>query len=199
MKSPVLLAAALVVLTYQAEAQKKRQLDAHQHGHGTLNIAIEGNRVTMELEVPGADIVGFEHAATTSAQKDAVSASKTKLADPLQLFKVSAAANCRLQEANVEIVTGSEADKDSKAGKHAGKESSHSEFRALYGLECTSPDKLAGIDFAYFNTFSAAKELEVNLTTSKGQTKFRVTRAKPRISLSGQVCARRLRRDAGLC
>jgi len=187
MKSSLLLAAAMIALASPAEAQKKRQLDAHQHGHGTLNIAIEGNRVTMELEVPGADIVGFEHAATTSAQKNTISAAKTKLADPLQLLKLSAAANCRLQEANVEIVTGAEADRDSKAGKHASKESSHSEFRALYGLECTAPDKLAGIEFAYFNTFKEAKELEVNLTTSKGQTKYRVTRAKPRISLSGQV------------
>src|SRR5262249_38687966 len=42
-----------------------RELGPHEHGRGTLNIAIEGNRVSMELEVPGMDIAGFEHAAKT--------------------------------------------------------------------------------------------------------------------------------------
>ena len=38
-----------------------RELGAHEHGHSALNIAIEGDRVEMELMAPGADIVGFEH------------------------------------------------------------------------------------------------------------------------------------------
>ena len=34
--------------------QEHRELGSHEHGRGTLNIAVEGNKVTMELEVPGA-------------------------------------------------------------------------------------------------------------------------------------------------
>ena len=50
--------------TMSAVAEEKhRQLGAHEHGHGNFNIAIEGKSVSMELEAPGADIVGFEHKA----------------------------------------------------------------------------------------------------------------------------------------
>jgi len=50
----------------------KRELGAHEHGHSALNVAIEGGSVEMELIAPGADIVGFEHAATSEADKVAV-------------------------------------------------------------------------------------------------------------------------------
>src|SRR5258708_3075099 len=62
-----------------------RELRADQHGRGHLNIAVEGNKVSMELEVPGADIVGFEHAAKTDREKAAVETAKTQLAAPLTL------------------------------------------------------------------------------------------------------------------
>ena len=35
----------------------ERELDAHQHGHGVVNIAIEDQTLWIELEAPGADIV----------------------------------------------------------------------------------------------------------------------------------------------
>ena len=51
---------------------KHREAGAHAHGHGKVNIAIEGQRLSIELEAPGADIVGFEHEAKTAAEKAAV-------------------------------------------------------------------------------------------------------------------------------
>ena len=66
----------------------------HVHGHGTLNIAIEDKRVSMELEVPGMDIVGFEHAPSTDDQKAAVEKAKARLEKPLG--DVLAAGRCRL-------------------------------------------------------------------------------------------------------
>ena len=53
----------------------------------------------MELEVPGVDIVGFEHAAKTTRDKATVEKAKTQLLAPLALFKLPAAANCRVTEA----------------------------------------------------------------------------------------------------
>ena len=63
----------------------KRELGAHEHGRGTLNMALEGNRLTMELEVPGFDIVGFEHMPTSRKDKAAARASVERvLAWPIQ-------------------------------------------------------------------------------------------------------------------
>ena len=68
-----------------------RELGAHEHGRGTLNIAVEGARLSMELEVPGVDIVGFEHAAKTGTQKGAVEKVKKLLSAPQALFKLPVA------------------------------------------------------------------------------------------------------------
>ena len=58
----------------------------NQHGHGTVNIAVEGTDLWIELEAPGADIVGFEHEASSEEDKAAVARAEKQLSDPLTLF-----------------------------------------------------------------------------------------------------------------
>jgi phosphoketolase len=190
MRAAVLLVAGISIAlpTWTAQAQH-RELGPHQHGHGTLNIAIEGGRVSMELDVPGADIVGFEHAATTKAQRTAVEKAKAELAAPLSVFVVPKGAGCSVKEANVKIEGAEEAKaeqaKDAPAGKKEEAGAEHSDFNADYVLECTAVDKLTSIEFPYFRKFSGAQELEINLVTAKGQNKFEVKRGKPRLDLTG--------------
>jgi hypothetical protein len=161
-----------------------RQLGPHQHGHGSLEIAVEGNRVTLELEAPGADIAGFEHDASTPEQKAVLEKAKATLADPLALFKLPAAAGCKVTEAKVEI----EREHDHDAKDHAKADSAaHSDFDAEYTLECASPEALTSIDFQYFKAFPNARELGVMLTTPKGQTKLDVSRERPLVDLGGLI------------
>jgi hypothetical protein len=161
-------------------AQERREMGAHQHGHGTLNIAIEGPRVSLELRVPGDDIVGFEHAAKTKAQRAAVDKAKEQLAAPLALFSLPRGANCVVKDSNVKIAGGDEA----KGAKDKGTNHDHSEFHADYTLECSAPQSLKAIEFPYFRIFKGAQELDVSIITPKGQSKFEVTRRKPRVDLS---------------
>lgn len=87
-----------------ATATETRGLGAHVHGHGTLNIAVEGGTVAMELEAPGTDIVGFEHVAESAEDKAAVEAAKARLSDPLSLFVMPAAAGCTVVAAEVALI-----------------------------------------------------------------------------------------------
>lgn len=180
-----------------AISDEKRELGAHQHGHGTFNIAVEGNRVSMELEVPGMDIVGFEQAAKTDAQKSKVEAATTKLKDPLALFKLPTAAGCKLASAEVKVEAendqhqektekGNDHNHDDKA-KGGEEHEGHTEFHAAYALDCEAPAELTAIDFAYFKAFEGAEELDVNVVTPKSQNKFEVTRAKPSLDLGGMM------------
>lgn len=172
-------------------AAQHREAGAHEHGRGTLNIAMEGTRVSMELEVPGADIVGFEHAAKTRKQKAAVAEAKKQLSAPQALFVLPASAGCVVKEAKVAVEGQEHSHDDAKAkdGKKAAdhKEKEHSEFHATYAFECKAPANITSIEFAYFRVFSGAQKLDVNVATSKGQTRFEVTRAKPRIDLAGMM------------
>jgi hypothetical protein len=175
-----------------AAQTEHRELGPHEHGRGTLNIAIEGNRVSMELEVPGMDIVGFEHAAKTGKDKTTLETAKQKLSTPLSLFKLPASAGCRVTDAKVEVETG-EHDDAAKEGKTVDTSKSsevehhHSEFHNLYSLECTSPTGITRIEFGYFDAFPGAEKLNVNLITPKGENKYEVTRANPILSLAGMI------------
>lgn len=188
---------AMVLLTGvcgTAVAETKRQLKAHEHGHGSLQIGIDGQKLVMELEVPGADIVGFEHAARTDKEKAAIRNAKDALAGATSLFKLPEGAGCRLEEAKVAL-SGEEHghEKEHVSGKEAGHGhgekhgAEHAEFLAGYSFRCASLDALNSISFPYFEKFPGAEELDVTLVTDKGQKEFEVNRKNRQIDLQGMM------------
>ena len=188
MKKPLTIAGAMIILAFPALADEHRELGPHQHGHGKLNIAIENGEVSMDLDVPGADIVGFEHEPSTPEQKAAFQAGKAKLAEALSIFKMPAEAGCKVKEAKVSI-EGEHEEETPKGATSPARETEeahhHSDFNVDYKLQCQSVAKLTAIDFDYFKAFAGARVLEVTIITSKGQNSFEVTREKPSLDLSG--------------
>jgi hypothetical protein len=197
--APWLAAGLGLAATAGIGAAQHRQVDAHEHGRGTLNIAIEGTRLSMELEAPGADIVGFEHKAKTEQQKAAIEKAEQQLMVGEELFRLPAAAGCVLQTSGASL-EGHAHDHDARDqgkghgkdhGHHDGKanhaDSEHSGFRAEYVFDCKAPASLTSIVFDYFKVFAGAQKLDVTVITPKGQTKFEVSRAKPRLDLGGMM------------
>ena len=183
------LAAAFVLLVggpgvTSVWSQTKRQLDSHEHGAGKLSIAIEGGKIELELEVPGDDIVGFEHKAKTVKQKAAVEQATKTLAAGLTQFKLPAVAGCKLESAKVELHF--EAAEKKPAETKATTEDGHTEFRATYVLACAAPDKVTEIAFDYFKSFKNAQKLAVTVVSDKGQKHYEVTRKAPRLTLGGK-------------
>jgi len=190
--TPVAIVAALPLM-----AQETRQLDAHEHGVGQLDIAMEGSQVAMVLHAPGADIVGFEYEAETDADQAAVDAALAVLAQPQELFVLPASAGCSVTQAVAELEAEAEHEEheeheedhaeeghsDHEEGAHAD-EPRHTEFHAEYLLDCTDPAALTTITFAYFDAFPNALEVEVQLITDAGATSFEVERAAPMLDLS---------------
>lgn len=78
-----LLTAGLTSLTV---AQTERDLGAHEHGAASLNIALQGNLVVVELESPWNNLTGFEHAPSTDEQHAMVDDAMALLNDPASLF-----------------------------------------------------------------------------------------------------------------
>lgn len=192
----VLLSAGAIVSPAVAAEGDHRELGPHEHGVGNLNIAVEGTKVSMELEVPGMDIVGFEYVAKTVKQKAAVEKAKKQLLAPLAIFKFPAAANCAVQQANVAIESedhdhdhakGDKGAEDGDKAADAREGHQHSEFHVEYTMDCKVPDKITAIEFGYFRAFTSARKLNINLITPKGQSKFEATRDKPRIDLAGMM------------
>ena len=201
---------ALSIIAYPAFADETRQLDAHVHGVSQLNIAVEGTQISMELRAPGADIVGFEYAAESAEDLDAVETVLATLADPLGLFGFGEAAGCSVVQADAALEGGEGHDHDhdheekADGHDHAGHDhdhsegdahdhaehdhaehAGHSEFNANYLLECADPGAASEMTFAFFDAFPNALEVEVQIISDSGAASFEVMRAEPSLDLSG--------------
>lgn len=205
MKLITFLALSAVVAT-PTFAQETRQLDAHEHGVGQLDIAFDGAQIAMELHAPGADIVGFEYEATSTEDRAAIDAAVAMLAKPLDLFVLPDTAGCSVVNASAGLE--SEEDHDAHDEDHGeehgdehtdeehghddhaeedhedhANEADHTEFHADYLLTCANPAAITDITFAYFDTFPNALEVEVQVISDAGAVSFEVERAAPTLDL----------------
>ncbi|MBZ9785616.1 DUF2796 domain-containing protein [Pseudomonas sp. REP124] len=154
-------------------------LGAHEHGVGRLNAALDGQTLELELDSPAMNLVGFEHAATTDADKAKVVAARSQLENPLALFSLPKAAGCVVtsQELNSPLF-GDKPDADDDHDEDAKDEHhhDHSEIHAHYSFTCATPAALKTLDLAnIFNTFPATQKIQVQLISPNGQQGVEVT------------------------
>jgi hypothetical protein len=154
-------------------------LGAHEHGVGRLNAALDGQTLELELESPAMNLVGFEHAATTDADKAKVAAVRAQLEKPLTLFNLPKAAGCVEQKQALESpLFGDKPDVDDDHDGDAKDEHhhDHSDIHAHYQFTCATPAALKTLDLAnIFNTFPATRTIEVQLIGPSGQQGLEVT------------------------
>lgn len=201
----------VLALASPALAEGSRELDSHEHGVGSLNIAVEGTTVAMEFHAPGADIVGFEYAAQSAEDRAAIDAAVATLARPMDLFVMPAAAECTVVRASAALKSEAEHDEhdehdghdehdehdghdehdehDEHHDDHAAADhddaAAHTEFHAEYTMNCANPDALRTIEFAYFGAFENARELEIQVISGTGARAFEVERDDPILDLRG--------------
>jgi hypothetical protein len=185
------IAAAAVVMSGATAAAEVRQLGPHVHGVSTLDIAVEGQLVSLALESPGADIVGFENAPVGDEQKAALTRAEQTLARPLDLFALPANARCSTVSATSEQVFLNEQGPGPAAGGEGSpidryiQQAQHSNFEAASTIHCDRPDAVTGIDFRFFEAFPAAQVVRVQLVTARGQFAFDVARSQPYLPIAG--------------
>lgn len=156
-------------------------LDKHEHGLATLNVAVEGNKLEIELESPSMNIVGFEHAANSPADKATAASARTVLENPLALFALPAAANCVVHEVEVESPLFGNDDADEMHTDAKG--DAHSDIDADYELTCSKPEALSSLSLApLFKQFPGTTKIEVQLIGPNGQKGAELTPASPAIN-----------------
>jgi hypothetical protein len=154
-------------------------LGAHEHGVGRLNAALDGQTLELELDSPAMNLVGFEHAATTDADKANVAAVRARLETPLVLFNLPKAAGCVVENQELESpLFGDKPDVDEDLDEDAKDEHhhDHSEIHARYQFTCVTPGALKTLDLAnIFNTFPATRKIQLQLIGPSGQQGVEVT------------------------
>jgi hypothetical protein len=171
------------VLASPSFAEDVREAESHEHGVGQLDIAFEGTAIAIELHAPGADIVGFEYAATSEEDHGTIDAAVLALAKPFDLFGLPADAGCKVINATAEL-EGNEGHDDEDEHDDDHKEESHTEFHAEYLFECSDLSAVTEITFPYFDAFPNAKELELQVVSDKGASAFEIERDDPSVNLS---------------
>lgn len=165
-------------------SEEHGSLGAHEHGVASLNVALDGQVLEIQLESPAMNIVGFEHAASSESDKASVAAARARLEKPLQLFALPAAAGCSVTEVDLQspLFGDAHAHDEDEHAEHAAHEHDHehSDIDAAYRLTCSSPDALESLDLTtLFRLFPATEKVAVQLIGRSGQQGAELSKAQP--------------------
>ncbi|WLH89836.1 DUF2796 domain-containing protein [Pseudomonas sp. FP453] len=175
---PFALLPLAVAHAHEEHDHEHGSLGAHEHGVGRLNAVLDGQALELELDSPAMNLVGFEHVASTPADKAKVAAVRKQLENPLALFNLPKGAGCVVssQELNSPLFgdkpeadhdDDDDHDHDAKGGEH---HHDHSEIHAHYQFTCATPTALSNLDLSQvFKTFPATQKIQVQLIGPSGQ------------------------------
>ena len=144
-----------------------------------LNAVLDGNTLELELDSPAMNLVGFEHSATSDADKAKVAAVRQLLEQPLKLFGLAAAAGCKEDAQELQSPLFGDAAKADDDGDEHEHGHQHSDINAHYQLNCSAPEKLTQLDLTpLFKTFPATQKINVQLIGPSGQKGVETSPAK---------------------
>ncbi len=161
------LAASTIAALALAAASSAQAHKAHEHGVVRLDVAIEGGTLGIAAEVPLDNLLGFERAPRTDAERKAAADALARLRAPAGLFVVDAAAQCRLTGAAVKAPV-------LEAG--AKPTDGHADLDAEYRFECAQPAQLRTLELGWFDAFPRIQRIEVQLAGPQGQGKTTLRR-----------------------
>ncbi|WML92405.1 DUF2796 domain-containing protein [Thiothrix lacustris] len=132
----------------------------HEHGAATLSLAVGEAGVDIMLESPAANIVGFEHAATTDEDKQTLADAQKKLEAGADLFAFNTEAGCTLN--STEVVSAL------LGNTNTEKHDDHSDMDVAWAFTCTAPAALTEVTTKLFAAFPDGFEhLKVEWVTDK--------------------------------
>ena len=161
-------------------------LGAHEHGAAQLNVVLDGKVLELQLESPAMNLVGFEHAAKSDADKAKVAAAHSQLEQPQALFGLNAG-DCTISKQELESpLFADHADTHEHKHDHdheTSHDSEHSDIHAHYSLDCQKPEELKQLNLGeLFKRFPATEKIQVQLIGPNGQQGLELTPAQPTLS-----------------
>ena len=171
-------AGALVAALLGAQAAPAAK--AHEHGVARLDVAVQAQRLIIELDTRLDNLLGFEHAPRSDAERDKAAAAVARLRDAALLFRIDAAAGCSL--ARVEL--NSAALGLGPAAGTAARAAEHGDLSATFEFRCTAGARAGFVEVGLFDAFPGLKRLDLQVATPKGQLKAILRRPATRVALA---------------
>lgn len=152
------------------------QHGTHEHGVANLSIAVGDESVEIMLQSPAANIVGFEHAASSDEDKQKLADAKAKLEAGSDLFAINDAAGCELKSTTVVSALSGHAEEHAhehdgeKHDEHEHKEGGvHSDMDATWVFTCAKPADVTEVSVKLFGAFPAGfEQINTEWITAEG-------------------------------
>ena len=167
---PVLFIASLASAAFAAGP-------AHQHGVAKLDVAVEAGRMTLELDTPLDNLLGFERAPRSDAERQQADAMVVKLKAAATLFRIDGAAGCTLDK--VTLTSAALGLGPSAVAEKDG----HGELEGRFEFSCKDGTRAGFIEVGLFEAFAPLKRIELQVVSSKGQMKATLVRPASRVAL----------------
>lgn len=152
---------------------------AHEHGALKIDVAIEGNQLMIEMAAPLDNLLGFERAPRTDAERKAAADVLARLRNPdkgAPLFVTDAAAQCTLTKAEVRAPV-------LEPGAKSAAKDDHADLDASYEFNCTQPGELRSLGVGLFDAYKRVRRIDVQVAGPKGQSKTTLKRPARKVQL----------------
>ena len=172
-----------LVVSFSFTAQASREKDSHEHGAANVMLAMEGEKLQLNFEVPSESLIGFEHFPKSQDQRWYFNEAIKSLLEPSKLFSIPADAECLLVGINVsqslfaakdehgheEKDEHGHEEKDEHGHDESDKSEIHSEFSSKYHWNCEHLDEIDSIGTQLMNIFPRIEEIRVRWITKNNQ------------------------------
>ena len=188
--------------TKTSEASSVRSAQSHTHGDASLAMVLENAVITVELDTPLYNLLGFEHAAETAAQKAAVEKAETILSKGGPLFVFNSEAGCTIAAQTILVELEVDGHDDHEEGDHEEDghhddehhdddhdgehedEDTHKDANLQYKYTCSRPKALEHVTVNLFKHFENLTELDLVYLGPNTQKQVEINAGKTRIALN---------------
>lgn len=200
------LGAVLLLNALPLMAQIERQHGAHVHGEGAGGLAIDTERLSLVLEIPGFNVVGFEHPPNNPAQHTEIE-NALSLLNAGQWLALDPRGDCEVSHQAViaegfgQAATPSESDSGDDHNHHNEHDhhhdhdgdhshdhdhnhgGEHAQFKIEIEATCQAMDALGWADIDLFTPFPNNERIMLNVLTQNNAFQARLVANETRIDL----------------
>jgi len=186
-----------LIVSFNVLAESSREKDSHEHGAANVMLAMEGEKLQLNFEVPSESLIGFEHFPKSQDQRWYFNEAIKTLLEPSKLFSIPANAECLLvgikvsqslfyaedghdekdehghdekdEHGHDEKDEHGHDEKDEHGHDESDKSEIHSEFSSKYHWNCEHLDEIDSIATQLMNIFPRIEEIRVRWITKNNQ------------------------------
>ena len=161
-------------------ADEFEQHPPHEHGKVTINAALDGTQLVIELDSPAVNVVGFEHEPRNDDERAAVTAAAKLLGNGRGLFTLPREARCQFEKADIKIPRWETTDDIPGQPEPPGQ---HADYEARFTYQCWSPGNLTWLEPSLLDKLRNVTEARLNVATARGQLSEVAANGHARITL----------------